>query len=460
MKRLFLAMAKAVNSWPYFMSFLIFAGFVILNLFLFWPGFMSGDSISQYSQAVRGQYNDWHPPLMSFIANQIGVLIPIPQGVLIFQILLIWLPFYALFLFFKSKLPPSKAITLLLIPFFPSIFNFSGVLWKDVHMGAACFGAWVSIYLLFRGKMRNLYRTALVVVAIVLLFYAQSVRQNGVLFTFFAFWALTFAVKKSHCSKVSVDLKSFVGALLLATIGLGVERILSYSYLRAEKRYPFQYVQIYDLVGVSHFLGRSVLPSYLSVTNGCPFEGVISKYSVNNGNDIFWSEACNINFLNDANDVKLLSKDWIKTIITYPMDYLKHRSAVFLGFLRLGTITTYYAMHDGIVSNDFGLKNDMNLFRTIVFRVYQKLEDTPFYYPWVYLILSGLLFKCSIKSSNRLFFSLLAVGSVIYVMGYLVVGPASDFRYVYPIPITIVTFLYVLYLESSAKSLILDKVGR
>ena len=36
---------------------------------LFFPGLMSQDSIDQYGQALTGQYNDWHPPLMAIVLH-------------------------------------------------------------------------------------------------------------------------------------------------------------------------------------------------------------------------------------------------------------------------------------------------------------------------------------------------------------------------------------------------------
>jgi hypothetical protein len=37
---------------------------------VFFPGLMSADSIAQYGQALTGQYNDWHPPLMAIVLHQ------------------------------------------------------------------------------------------------------------------------------------------------------------------------------------------------------------------------------------------------------------------------------------------------------------------------------------------------------------------------------------------------------
>ena len=48
-----------------------------LTALAYWPGLMTWDAIRQYGQAVDGDFDDWHPPVMEWIWRQ---LIPIHTG--------------------------------------------------------------------------------------------------------------------------------------------------------------------------------------------------------------------------------------------------------------------------------------------------------------------------------------------------------------------------------------------
>ena len=39
---------------------------IFLLYFIFQPGYLSPDSITQFNQATSGKYTGWHPPLMAY----------------------------------------------------------------------------------------------------------------------------------------------------------------------------------------------------------------------------------------------------------------------------------------------------------------------------------------------------------------------------------------------------------
>src|SRR5438477_12239953 len=49
---------------PALMVIVVFTLF-LANLFTQYPGVTNWDSDEQYAQAVSGQFNDWHPPIMA-----------------------------------------------------------------------------------------------------------------------------------------------------------------------------------------------------------------------------------------------------------------------------------------------------------------------------------------------------------------------------------------------------------
>ena len=137
--------------------------------FIMWPGFMSPDSFDQFVQAVSGQYQDWHPPIMSFLWSVLLLILPNQTGILIFHMLLEWCALWILIGGVESVIAQWLFV---LLPLFPWIFGITGVIWKDVGMA---FSLLLSIAI-----MRRKSSVWLALPTIILLIYALCVRTNAV----------------------------------------------------------------------------------------------------------------------------------------------------------------------------------------------------------------------------------------------------------------------------------------
>ncbi|HEX9174200.1 MAG TPA: hypothetical protein VF861_16240, partial [Telluria sp.] len=68
----------------------VVAGFVLSRM-AFFPGFMSPDSFMQFEQSRTLRFTDWHPPLMSALWSVLNRVAHGPEGMLDFQLALLWL---------------------------------------------------------------------------------------------------------------------------------------------------------------------------------------------------------------------------------------------------------------------------------------------------------------------------------------------------------------------------------
>ena len=70
-------------------AFAVTFGYLLLWLIAYFPGGFSPDSVSQYQQALTGEYNNWHPVLHTWIFFWLPLQIfHHPAGIVCFQILL------------------------------------------------------------------------------------------------------------------------------------------------------------------------------------------------------------------------------------------------------------------------------------------------------------------------------------------------------------------------------------
>ena len=134
-----------INKWP-----LIFCTLGLsLNLIAYYPGFLSPDGFDQYSQALSGQYNDWHAPIMAALWS---LFIKIHNGVLpmlLFQLSLLWIAIYLLMTAIKSRFWQVSIALLSLAPFFQ---NFAAFIVKDAQMA---FVWLLAIVIMFRAGIRD-----------------------------------------------------------------------------------------------------------------------------------------------------------------------------------------------------------------------------------------------------------------------------------------------------------------
>ena len=111
-------------------SLLLGALGAMLSLFVFYPGFMSTDSVSQLLQARDGELTSIQPPLMSIIWHYVDLLMRGQTGMLILQNVLYWSGLALILTPFRARQWLYFSL-LFIIGFFPPYFLIQGVLWKD-----------------------------------------------------------------------------------------------------------------------------------------------------------------------------------------------------------------------------------------------------------------------------------------------------------------------------------------
>ncbi len=144
----------------------------ILCCVTFYPGFMSYDSVVQYTQSKTMAFHAHHPPIMAFLWSILNIFFDGPQGMLFFHQALLW---GGLYLWYSTFRYNRYSWLFLMVGFLPWVVNLSGVLWKDMGMAYA-FLCIIPITLSLKQKSSLGYCVTLFAV----IFYAISVRANSI----------------------------------------------------------------------------------------------------------------------------------------------------------------------------------------------------------------------------------------------------------------------------------------
>ncbi len=107
----------------------------VFTITVYYPGYMSPDSVVQLGQARNGVDNNVYPPLMDYIWSATDRILPGPAGMLVLQNAVFWFAL-ALLAFVVIRRPFWQTMFVLVAGFWPPTYASLGTIWKDVGMQA------------------------------------------------------------------------------------------------------------------------------------------------------------------------------------------------------------------------------------------------------------------------------------------------------------------------------------
>ncbi len=402
-------------------ALLALLGFVF-SVVAFYPGFMSADSLDQYNQSHTLKFNDWHPPIMAWLWSKLNLVIDGPQSLLFLQLSMLW---GGLFLLCRNLSGGRFTILCILVGFFPWIINFQGVLWKDMGMA---FSLLLALAILTTNKLTN-YK---LVAASFLLLYAFMLRGNApaavLPIVWFALWK-TFPMQSNR-----IRLLATVLILMLMFV---FSYVFTYKVLDTYKAHPEIFILTDDLVHLSVSSNRSLLPkAQLELLKECKDETIAGGKEVGKMSCLIikssYGKAISYEVLTGID-----KKAWISAVVSNPLEYLKFRLDAYMFLLRSPSVSPYYVWQPGINPNDVGLKHDDNAATKILEQYVSKaVQLVPFFFKPYWWLISALLimagtFVLQGSRGSIILIRGLLTSAILYMLSYIPLTPAADFRYVY-----------------------------
>jgi len=405
-----------------FVVALIAAGYG-LTLLIFYPGILTYDAKFVYEDIAKRTLGDWQSPVMTWLWGHIDPIAPGPASMFLLMATLYWFGFGLLALVLACR---GQRIALLLpvLALMPPAFAFVGIIWRDV-LFASCWLLAASVAFAVSGQ-RSPFRLPAQVFAVALIGLGFLLRPNALLaapiLIAYVIWPAQFSFRRTLI------------LFLPATIGFfAVLQVVYYGALGATRQHPLQAIMIFDLGGISHFAKENVYPADWSesenalLLNGCyrPTEW-----------DIYWRlEPCEFVMRKIEREKGLfgtsaIPKAWAHAMLRHPLAYLGHRLAFMWNFLAADNLTMWLADVEHPTQQVFA---DRAAFGALV-SLQNALKPTPLFRAGTWLLACVAL--CCLgwrrKDTREGAFVLGVCGSaVIYVMTFLGVGVASDFRYGY-----------------------------
>lgn len=408
-------------------SALVAAGMLTLLVIVFYPGYMSPDSISHLEQATGVSHlTDWHPPVMTRLW---GVLIGVTSHIssmLIFQLALIVAAMFTLsIIVYRHTRNRARALSTYMILLLPNIVNIAGVIWKDVQMAFGLTLAVILIWFVISSK-KSLGRVAvygIVGLALLLILYAGMLRHNAL----FAVLPILFVLPSLLIKRPPVW-SGLASVIIGLVVTIGATAVINQS---SEKTHPITAVQLDDIVHVANFdreqHGRWSM--YKKVHDTCrdKTKDIMNSYII-----------CTTATQREAlkNEHQGVFNDWLLTIVRHPIKYALYRLATISIFL-FPQPERMYIFQPGIEQNQIGaaIKNEYAISGLAAYVKGGAQANIPLIFqPWLYLaVLVFIYYKSGRirKHMQRRFIRAVALSGLVYIMAYFPMAVAVDYRYIY-----------------------------
>ena len=426
------------------------------HLAVWFPGESGPDADSQYAQILSGRLDDWHPPIMAWLWSFFHLFANGGAPMFCFQVALYWLGFGLIGTALARAGRPLAAWAMLGVALLPPLLETSVILLKDVGM-AVTFLTAVAALFWYRIEDRAVPRPV-AAASLVLLVYGVLVRANAV---FAVVPLLAYLIRPRWLARPwwLLALSLPVGLAMVPAANL-----INHRVLQAEPLHIIRSLQIFDITGIAYYSDDLAV---LGPNTGLVRADVDRCYQPLNWDRLapwgdcrfFWDRLAVSRDLRGVAELDaraamgvkpnpdLLGR-WVAAIVRHPLAYAQHRLASFAS--QVGLIDGMRGA--GMMKPDLAPAADEAAAAPAPEPVYLALYDvaaTPAL--WLAIGVGLLLWLTSARappvSPSRDAALALLLSGVPYALAFLVIGVASEFRYLFWSLIAILVALVILLSE-------------
>jgi len=406
------------------------------------PGRMTNDSAHQLKQVLgRIPLDDWHPAIMTVswtglyrLTGEISSMVLVQIGLTFLAALLLAIYLHDLT---RSRLVSSLALAVPLLPF---TITFLGVLWKDVQMMIAFF---VGTVLILLAERFPTLRYPLLGLSLLFLLYGAMVRKNA----FFAILPLVFLLYRAWRNglprlrtRLTSSRRRLLGGYAAAAVAFLVLLLGAGSAFNAvfQPKPTGQLSQVFldDIIFTvpaqevrAADIPQALENKLLHARDLCQSEGVIwDAYWKCYGRGATGKQFEPIAYQSQVRDL------WLSDVVSHPARYAYYRAQTYARFLFVGK-SEYAPVTAGrhSVPAEYHVQPSKadNILSDYVVELGAKTFPW-FFRAWFWLAAAVAIIVLLPKAGYfRPPIAALGWSALLYLLGYIPIVPASDFRYSY-----------------------------
>jgi hypothetical protein len=417
------AMHTGRRSW---LAWPVAAVSVLVIAWLFWPGFMSPDSASQWAQARGGRYTDVHPPILALIWSLTERIWSGPGLILLLHLSLLWtaLAWIARECFVR---PTGQVLLLLLVGLWPVVLGVSVHIWKDVPMAAF---ALLGVAALLTERRRPGWPW--LALAVLLFAFACAYRHNALTLILPLLWYVT--GRMPGLADRGWSLRGVATVLLAALIALLAS--LPSRHPAVTQRTVWPVTALWDIAAVSIARGEDRIPDSWKARD-VTVDELAAVFAPWSNTSIFATGKLEISLYFDPSPQQMsdLRRAWLQLWWQTPGDMLAHRArltAMLFGLQREGMpagLTLAPGWHRLDVNPP--LEVAPSPMRERVTAGLIALVPTPVFAAWPYLLVVVVLLVVTRRRPVSPLLHPVLWSAVFLCLPLPLLAPSAEFRYLY-----------------------------
>ena len=411
---------------------------------VFFPGYMTYDSLHALRSARNGVNEFTWPPMVSYVWRGVDAIFPHPSAMLFGQVLILLLSTSSI-IFYYTKSVRYVVLSLGLILSVPVILGTVSAIWKDVLMASFFVAAF---YFMLRIKEeKNVWKVSLnCFISLFLLFLATASRHNAVVATlplvFYLVWLVTGALNVPR--RVAVSL--VVGMLILGSLlGLKIQfdkyAIPGFTPISGTNNL-IPVVRTMDVIAASICANENL---FGSAAYSLSIQEMISGYDARHSN-------LSLGIINKIPPAVDINSAWISAFKRHPGCFFSNKFLLAKYLLGANSGEQFLVISPQVDFNEYGYYLPKNPFRQTIERYVFSASGKVFYRPWFLSIVTALtLFGVAfLRKGIKLDYFVLWLSATFYAFGLFLFGNAADARllfftnYVYSVVFFLLLFELVI----------------
>lgn len=408
---------------------------------LFYPGFMSYDTLHALRGARNGVTDSMWPPMVSYVWRAVDMVSFNPAAMHFSQVFLLLLSVFFVVFIFTKKISYAMAFLFIYLSI-PVVLGTVAVIWKDVLM-AAFFMAGFAVIVAMRVVVNRWVFIFLSLFAVFLIFLGVCSRHNAItgavpLLFYFALIVCSRVLKKPS--------NIWLGAILLGSVLTGAVYVTktqldNYSLPNFEKLNNstavfMQSVRVLDVASASLCVGSNLFAEMAPN---------LSLAEINTGYD---PRHINLSagLLNRIGYDDRINKIWLSVALHHPICFLNNKFQITKYMVGANEGDQFLITSPSVDSNEYGYSLAKSSLRDSAVAYIVHASKLPFFKPWFLYLISIASFVYLIRIS-RLTAGYLTIylSAVFYFAGLVIFGNAADARLLFytTTGFSIITFISV-----------------
>jgi hypothetical protein len=410
---------------------------------LFYPGFMSYDTLHALRSARSGVTDSMWPPMVSYVWRAVDSVSTNPSAMHFSQVFLLLFSIFFIIFAFTKKIKYAT-IFLLIYLAIPTVLGTVAVIWKDVLMAAFFLSGFAVI--VFMTQVKNTWCFILLsVLATFLIFLGVCSRHNGITGAV----PLLFYLALIICSRV---LKSpsrkwlaviFLGSTLTFSVFLTKVQLDNYSIPSFEKLNTsndlfIRSVRILDLAGASVCAGSNL---FGDIAPNLSLNEIMSGY-----------DPRHVNLSKDLLDKIVIDskidKVWMSVAIHHPFCFFSNKFHLTKFMIGANKGVPFIITAPSVDQNEFGYFLLESPIRDLAVTYIINASELLFLKTWFIYILSmvSLIFLICTKALTAGHLTIFS-SAIFYFGGLVIFGNAADARLLFYTTTALLMLVFISIFE-------------